>query len=155
MQPIPFSFVHGFRRVRFFWDDVRDLYLRARYGWAPSDAGDLDRYLNRVLAGTLQHLADRGHGTPVGYPYREYHVRDRGTLRRFCNGDDPNDVVTDRERWRADLRRWAAAFAECSDGRDHVDFDTVEAEVADEKRRSAALRKALAEMTPWWEALWD
>jgi len=30
-----------------------------------------------------------------------------------------------------------------------------ESQLAEMQRRSDALRQALVEMTPWWEALWD
>jgi hypothetical protein len=119
----------------------------------------LDHYLNRVLAGALEHLADTTHGTPHGYPYPVPHVRDGESRRPYRDGDDPNDVVTDHERWQAGLRRWALAFREAADDSDTFHdgspFATIEKQLAEMQRRSDALRKVLAEMTPWWEALWD
>ena len=159
MQPIPFSYSRGLDRARDLWSDAHTLYRRARYGWAPRDVWSLDHCLNRVLAGALEHLANTAHGAPVGYPYAALHVRDGESMRPFRNDDDPNDVVTDHERWQADLRRWAVVFREAADDRDIFEeasrFQTAASQLAEMQRRSDALRQALTEMTRWWEALWD
>jgi hypothetical protein len=80
-------------------------------------------------------------------------------MRPYRNHDDPNDVFTDHERWQSDLRRWATAFRQAADDsdifQDGSPFDTVESQLAEMQRRSNAVRQVLAEMTPWWEALWD
>jgi hypothetical protein len=123
------------------------------------DVWSLDNYLNHVLAGSLEHLAETTHGAPVGYPHLVPHVRDGESMRFYGDSDDSNDVVTDCERWVIDLRRWAVSFRQAADDRDIFEdgssFVSVESQVAETQRRSDALRQALAEMTPWWEALWD
>ncbi|MGE0450303.1 MAG: hypothetical protein AB7Q29_12070 [Vicinamibacterales bacterium] len=67
--------------------------------------------------------------------------------------------MTDHERWQADLRRWATAFRKAADNSDIFEdrspLRTVDAQAAGMQRRSDALRQTVAEMTPWWEALWD
>ena len=159
MHTIPFSYSRRLDRARTFWDDLRTIYHRARYGWAPRDAWSLDHYLNHVLAGALEHLADTSHGTPLGYPHRVPHVRDGQSLRPRRESDDFNDVVTDDERWRTDLRRWAVAFRQAADDSDIFQagssFVSTESQGAEMDRRSQALQQALVEMIPWWEYLWD
>jgi hypothetical protein len=100
------------------WDDIRTLYRRARHGWAPRDVWSLDHYLNRELAGSLEHLAETTHGAPVGYPYLAPHIHDGDSMRPYRHSDDPNDVVTDHERWVIDLRRWAVCFRQAADDSD-------------------------------------
>jgi hypothetical protein len=56
VHTIPFSYSRRLDRARDLWDDIRTLYRRARHGWAPRDVWSLDHYLNRVLAGSLEHL---------------------------------------------------------------------------------------------------
>lgn len=159
MSPIPFSYSRGITRIRTFWFDLHTLYHRARYGWAPRDVWSLDHYLNRVLAGTLERLAATAHGSPSGYPYPDLHVRCGTTVRPYREDDAPDDVVTDHEQWQADLKRWARAFREAEEDDDIFEdgspFRTGEERQAEVDRRRDALRQALAELTPWWEALWD
>jgi hypothetical protein len=159
VHPIPFSYSRRLDRLRALWDDARTLYLRARYGWAPRDVWSLDHYLNRVLAGALERLANTTHGTPVGYPYQVPHIRDGESMRPYRDHDDPNDVITDHAVWQADLRRWAIVFREAADDsdifQDGSPFATSESQLVEMQRRSDAVRQALAEITPWWEALWD
>ena len=159
MHTIPFSYSRRLDRARDLWDDIRTLYRRARHGWAPRDVWSLDHYLNRVLAGSLEHLAETTHGAPVGYPYLVPHIRDGESMRPYRHTDDPNDVVTDHERWVIDLRRWAVSFRQAADDSDIFEdgarFVSTESQLAEMQRRSDALRQALVEMTPWWEALWD
>lgn len=159
MQPIPFSLSSGLGRIASFPRDVRTLYRRARYGWAPRDVWSLDYYLNGVLAGALVRLAESTHGAPYGYPYSMPHVADGGVMRPYRESDNPDDVVTDFARWSADLRRWAIAFQEASTDEDvYLDearFPTHESQFAEVERRYAALHQTLAEMMPWWQGLWD
>jgi hypothetical protein len=159
MRPIPFSYSRGLTRIRTLWFDARTLYLRARYGWAPRDVWSLDQYLNRVLAGSLERLAETTPGTPCGYPYGSLHVRDGSGLRPYRNEDHPNDVVTDHEQWQTDLKRWATAFRQILNDddvfTDDSPFQTSAERQAELDRRRDALHQALAEMTPWWDALWD
>lgn len=122
-----------------WWRDLYTFYHRGRYGWAPRDTWSLDSHLNRVLGGSLAYLAEHHGGTPAGYP----------------DGDFDG---ADHDRWTADLKRWATAFADA--GRDDYydlfkDDPTYDRWHAEEKRRSDARAQAMAEMASWWEALWD
>ena len=122
----------------------RDLYTywhRARYGWAPRDTWSLDRYLNGVLAGSLERLANDAHGAPHGYPSRKV---------------SGVDTPTDFEQWQNDLHKWAKAFSE--DPRDVDIYDSsnnYKEHTKEEKRRYKNLHKALKDIEPWWENLWD
>lgn len=122
--------------------DLYDFWHRGRYGWAARDTWSLDYYLNRVLAGSLEHLADHTHGAPAGYGMDPAMVTD--------------ETPTDFGKWDADLRRWAKAFSE-----DPSDVDIYDAQDgyvqhrAEEERRRAALHQTLREIEPWWESLWD
>lgn len=170
---IPFAHVTGYRPWILVWckdwiewlayDWVRDVHTywhRARYGWAPRDTWSLDSYLDGVLAGALAHLADHKYGTPNGYPYLIPHVKDGEVLRPSVDADDPNDVVTDHDQWKADLHRWAAAFdanyrAGATDELPNVFGKNYQAWNEEEERRRKARNDALQEMLPWWDALWD
>ena len=59
---------------RFRWgvpgwvSDIYCFWHRGRYGWCYRDTWSLDYYLNKVLAGSLEHLAQHGHGVPAVFP---------------------------------------------------------------------------------------
>jgi hypothetical protein len=132
-------------RVEIDWPGwCRDVYAywhRARYGWAPRDTWGLDSHLNRVLAGSLWHLAEHHHGAPAGYP----------NLAGSMVDDDTNF-----DQWQADLRRWAQACAEDPNDVDIYDrADGYAKHNAEEARRTENLHRALKEIEPWWQALWD
>lgn len=153
MKKEPIKFFHGnpCRRFSSYWlkhylwyfwkgwrQDVHGIYHRARYGWAPRDLWNLDFYLNKVIAETLERLAETKCGTPVGYPQRN---------------PVNTEVEPDHDLWRADLKRWAKAFR---------DVNTLEEEKMDiptymdeSRKRWDALEQTLIEMAPWWGALWD
>lgn len=117
--------------------DIYTFYHRGRYGWAPRDTWSLDIYLNRVLAGSLAHLAEHTHGCPQEY---------------FDGSATDNEC----HRWNAELRRWALAFREDPQNVDIYDSDNnYTAQKAEEDRRRANLHRALKEIEPMWEALWD
>ena len=152
MKPLRFISFGGYRRWNRYWwrdlitwaayrwtRDVRVYWYRARHGFAPRDTGALDAYLCHVLAGALAYLADHHHGSPPGYPNPAPNV----------------DDATDHDRWTADLRRWARAFAEYPDDVDIYDAPNYERQRAEENRRRAAINDALRELTPWFWALWD
>lgn len=111
--------------------DVRTYWHRARYGWAPRDVWSLDTYLDGVLGGALARLG-----------------------RDVCSY--PSDYPGGCEQWEADLNRWAVAFQRVAaddyyeiHGRDFAAWN------ADEAAREKARNEALAEMLPWWGALWN
>lgn len=117
--------------------DLYTFYHRGRYGWAPRDTWSLDIYLNRVLAGSLTHLAEHTHGCPQEY-------------------FDASATDNECHRWNAELRRWALAFREDPQDVDIYDRDNnYAAQKAEEDRRRANLHQALKEIEPMWEALWD
>ena len=117
-------------RVPGWCGDLYTYWHRARYGWAPRDTWSLDVHLNRVLAGTLEHLADHTLSYPATY--------------------------TSHEQWESDLRRWAQAFREDPQDVDIYDRDdNYTQHRAEEDRRRANLHAALKELEPLWEGLWD
>lgn len=117
--------------------DVYYYWHRARYGWSPKDTWSLDSYLNGVLSGSLEHLAEHSHGAPCGYGNPK-------------PGDDTNF-----EQWDADLRRWATAFGEDPEDVEIYDRPNYVKQRAEEQRRRDAIHAALRELEPWWDALWD
>lgn len=117
--------------------DLQTFWHRGRYGWAPRDTWSLYSYIEKVLAGSLYHLAVGAHGAPVGYP---------GT-------DGTED--TNFDQWEQDLKRWAQAFSESPDDVDIYDKPKYLRQNAEEQRRREAIHQALKEMEPWWDALWD
>lgn len=119
--------------------DILTYWHRARYGWAPKDTWSLDYYLNGVLAGALLHLAETANGCPAGYG-RE-------------GADKYED--SDFEKWDADLRRWALAFSEDPNDVEIYDKPEYVLHRAEEERRRENIRRALQEIEPWWEALWN
>ncbi len=118
--------------------DIFTYWHRARYGWAPRDTWGLDGYLNGVLAGSLVHLADTACGAPAGYG---------------CN--DGITGETNFEKWDADLRRWALAFYEDPEDVDIYDTPDYVKHRAEEDRRRYNLQRALAEIAPYWQSLWN
>ena len=167
-KPIPFCHFGGYRPCcRWWWSDlleyltgicfdeylheyanpsirfrlpgwVQDIYTywhRARYGWAPGDVWSLDAYLCSVLAGSLEHLAEHKNGSPAGYP----------------DGGE----TTNHDLWQANLKRWAQAFRENPNDVAIYDEPNYEKHRAEETRCRENLHKALREMEPWFEALWD
>jgi len=124
-----------------FWRDLYTAYHRMRYGWSPRDVWNLDGYLDRVLADTLEHLAQTTHGTPAGYPFK-----------KAAPYDDRGDMITDHAQWTHDLLRWSAVFRECADTDDEMMMETgwQHREQPSERRT-----RVLAEMSYWWESLWD
>lgn len=120
--------------------DLYTFYHRGRYGWAPRDVWNLDYYYNRVMAGSLEHLANTTHGHPPNY---------RG------DGDDMDGTIA-AANWDSDLRKWANAFSEDPSDVDIYDReDGYKAHLAEETRRREAIHQALKEMEPYWEHLWD
>ena len=128
-------------RCKWNWlRQIRNRWIRGRQGWCPEDVWSLDVYLARVLAGSLAHLANTTHGTPMGYP----------DLKEALP-DDITHINSDPEQWRADLRRWAAVFAQYT-----VDSDTYAC--SDTKAVEQTLKEieyTLEEMAPWFGSLWD
>ena|SRR3990167_209470 len=140
--PIPFSSFGGYRRFCYawwkdlrrsvlygWWCDVLTYWQRARYGWAKRDAWDTDHYIAKVLGEMLINHSQRVNSAPCDYS---------------C------------EQWEADLYRWGLALQQYATTNYYElherDF---EAWSADEKARRVALHKALKELEPWWESLWD
>lgn len=147
---------HWWQRWSLDWPGwCRDIYTywhRARYGWAPRDTWSLDCYLNRVLAGSLAHLAEHSNGAPAAYGERE--TGDRGD--GFVHAMDLGDADANFDRWATDLRKAALAFSE--DPHDVDIYDAADGYVrhrAEEERRRANLKVALLWVAEWWEALWD
>lgn len=150
-DPIKFFYVNSYRRFTSYWlkqylwyfwkgwrHDVYGIYHRARYGWAPRDLWNLDFYLNKVLAETLERLAEIKCGTPCGYPQ--------------TNPVDP-EVEPDHDLWRADLKRWAKAFRDVNTlDEEKMDIPTY---IEESRKRWAVLEQTLIEMAPWWGGLWD
>ena len=117
-------------RVPGWCGDLYTYWHRARYGWAPRDTWNLHNHLNRVLAGTLEHLAEHTSSYASTYP--------------------------SSEQWQHDLRRWAHAFREDPDGVDIFDdTDNYVRHAAEEERRRENLHAALKELEPMWESLWN
>ena len=104
-------------------------WYRARHGWAPRDTWSLDIHLNKVLAGSLMHLANTTHTYPLGYKTHE--------------------------QWVADLLRWAKAFSEDPEDVDIFDKPIYTLHWAEEHRRRKAIHQALKELEPVWDSLWD
>src|SRR3954467_1855490 len=125
--------------------DVYTYWHRARYGWAPRDTWGLDGYLEKVLGGALDHLADKAHGVPGGYPNPDW------------DGEEASwDSDAGYAQWQADLHRWALAFRESAEGVEIYDrADGYVQHNAEEARRNANRETALREMTIWWQALWN
>ena len=44
--------------------EFREVFIRGKRGWAPSDTWNLDVYLARVIGESLNHLADSTYGWP-------------------------------------------------------------------------------------------
>ena len=134
--------------------DIHTFWHRGRYGWAPRDTWSLDHYLNRVLAGSLECLARDSHGVPAGFPEgMEYWVPPAS---QEIPDSGSNDVDARFKLWQDKLLEWAKAFHEDPD--DVVIYDREDDYVrqrAEEERRRVNLHKALKEMEPWWEGLWD
>lgn len=130
-----------------WYQDIRNFYLRGRYGWCPRDVWNLDDYWGRVMAGSLEHLADRATGFPAGFPDTP------STQPAIATADDTDARFA---LWQATLRRWAKAFSELPDDVDiYDDADGYKAHCAEEERRREQLQTTLKELAPWWEALWD
>ena len=119
-----------------FWRDLYQAYHRMRYGWAPRDVWNLDHYLDRVLADTLDHLADSSHGTPANYPHKQ----------RFAS----TDIEADHDQWKRDLRRWSAVFRACHTGQEQ-EWSGWQQRESNEERRT----RVLVEMSYWWSGLWE
>lgn len=146
--PLPFSYRHGIRRIRVFWQDVRTAWHRARYGWAPSDTWNLQDYLAGVMAGSLKHLAETSYGSPNGYPLTE-----------GITAETP----TNHELWKQDLLRWAEACREYALDENDLYNDAVYDQMTPDyehialiaKQRNEAFHHALKEMEPWFDSLWS
>lgn len=139
----------GWYVVRGFWRDLYWFYHRGRYGWAPRDIWSLDAYVDKVMGETLWALAENAHGAPAGYP----HI---GPDNWQYAKDDPYTPLTDFDQWQADLRRWSKAFSDnARDDYYNLHGKNYDAWIADEDARLKARNAALAEMLPWWSALWD
>ena len=120
-----------------WYQDIWTYWHRARYGWAPSDTWGLDHYLNKVLAGSLEHLALNINGSPAGY------------------GSEDENGETNHEKWEQDLLRWAKAFSEDPEAVAIYDTPDYTKHSAEVERRRTDLHNALKEMEPYWDALWD
>ena len=141
--------------------DAYTFWHRGRFGWAPRDTWSLDTHLNHVLAGTLEHLAYHSHGVPAGYGFpggaaeeaaMEASVQVQAGVQHM-----PEDLTVDARflQWQAKLLEWAKAFSEDPQDVDIYDQPDYTTHHAEEERRRNALHKALKEMEPWWEMLWD
>lgn len=160
-EAIPFCSFGGYRPFTSYWwsqlwrylirgwyQDIYTYWHRARYGWAPRDTWNLDHSLNRVLAGTLTHLAEHCNGAPAGYPRLKNRNHDK----------------TDFKRWEYDLKRWGRAFEDLNwweendiyFPRDDNDPNWYQNKLMPvEQFFAKRAEKALKEMAPWWQALWD
>lgn len=126
------------------WRDLRNAWIRARYGWCPDDTWELGRYLARVMGGSLRSLAEQTHGAPAGYPHVDWMMlKDDGTLAPWDPAVAEGGPFTDIDQWKADLARWADAFEAWA----------VDEEGSDHKRFS--MEQAMREMTTWFPGLWD
>ena len=124
--------------------DIYTCWHRGRYGWAPRDTWSLDDYLDRVIGQSLLRLAQDSHGSPHGYPHK------------FLADDGTTMAQGDYARWVTDLTRWGNAFLAQAEGigvKDH-NWNWHDA-YAEETRLRNARNAALAEMIPWWDALWN
>jgi len=139
-----------------FWRDCRTFYLRGRYGWAPRDTWNLENYLARTFAGTLNHLADHTHGVPANYPTGPH------PMHHIVN-DDASLADTSFVKWQKDLRRWAKTFDDYYDwtmnSRELVynvqDKKGMKALIRKEKATTNDITKTFKEIGPWFRALWD
>ena len=133
--------------------DIHCFWHRGRYGWCHRDTWSLDNYLNRVLAGALEHLAQHSQGVPAGFPEgADTWVPPRSAE---VSGTGSDDVDARFALWQATLREWAKVFSE--DPQDVAIFDRPDytKHRAEEDRRREALHKALKEIEVYYEALWD
>jgi hypothetical protein len=131
--------------------DLRNIYLRARYGWAPVDVWDLHSYVNGVLAGSLTHLANHTHGTPTSYLGEWYANPDHSLV-----SDDMETHEAAHTRWTTDLHRWAQAFAESPDDVNIYDAaNDYRTQNAEETRRRTNIEAALRDLSDHWFELWD
>ena len=177
-QAIPYSNYFGYRRFCLSWWnelsrwvfglsfgnplhwglpgwmwDIYSFWHRGRYGWCNQDTWSLDSYLNKVLAGSLEHLAHHSHGVPAGFPEGvEEWVPSRSAE---VSGTGSDDVDARFLLWQAKLLEWAKAFSEDPSDVDIYDAPDYTKHRAEEERRREALHKALKEMELWYEALWD
>jgi hypothetical protein len=133
--------------TRGWMQDIATFWHRARYGWAPRDVWGLDHYLACVMGGTLRHLSDTTQGAPIGYPTKPDY---RGLV-----AYDP-DAEPNFDLWKADLRRWSDVCTDfVTDNYYELYGNDVQWWNADEAARSLALHRALREMEPHFESLWD
>lgn len=138
--------------------DVRDYWLRARYGWAPTDTWSLDHYLATVMAGTLRHLADTTSGAPCGYPDLNATIDDDPT-------PDFDAWKRDFDAWKRDLTRWADVCDNyindnyvqlyCDPRRKLGLEPDYEAWNKDEDERNRMFHQVLQEIEPWFDSLWN
>jgi hypothetical protein len=113
--------------------DIYTFYHRGRYGWAPSDTWNLNTYLNGVLSGSLEHLADNHMGCPSAY---------------YIDGNC--------DKWEAQLRDWVNAFEYPPESVDIYDAETnYRKQTAEENRRRENIRRTLMQIAERWESLWD
>lgn len=172
--PIDFCSLGGYRRFCLpwwkdvlsypfidFWRDCRAFIHRGRYGWAPRDTWNLESHLAQVLAGSLNHLAEHTHGAPSNYPNTNGHS--------FVHAvDEDKEGETIFTRWRADLKRWAKAFADYYDWQNNsrdLGYDLADDSAKSPTGRKAYFKaekeiknnvtKAFREIGPWFQSLWD
>ena len=90
---------------RTHWGALRDVYLRGRYGFAPSDTWSLDSYLTRWVPEALLYI--RGSGYPSNMTLEEWDaVIDEmiDGFRAHAESEEMDDVPEDR----AGMKAWFA-----------------------------------------------
>lgn len=61
-------FIRSHHPIRF----IKRIYYRARYGWAPEDTWDMDRWFLKVVPQMLHYFAQHTHGWPESEQFPTY-----------------------------------------------------------------------------------
>lgn len=147
------------KNARMFFRSFKYAYQRVTRGWANCDTWDLDDYLEHVIAGTLNYLADNH----MGYPGNEKFPDDetwtkylKDTAQKFYNGNEINDVypTPEGDKWW----NWVEDNLKESDFLKDTNPYT-EAMCAEEQKnaqqREADVQEGLKMIAAIWKNLWD
>ena len=82
----PSSWYRIDKKIRFFFKKIKYVFQRAKYGWCDRDLWSLDYTLGNYIASSVNELANRTHGYPLGTTPEEWEQILRGIARNFYLG---------------------------------------------------------------------
>jgi hypothetical protein len=142
-----------------FFRSFKYAYQRATRGWANCDTWDLDDYLEHVISGTLNYLADNHWGYPGNekFPDDETWTKYlKDMAQKFYNGNEINDVypTPEGDKWWDWFEDNLKELDFLKDNNPYSKTMCAEAQ-KNAEQREADIQEGLKMISAVWKNLWD